>query len=492
MRLVCCIVLLAAMAAPSWAGEPVDPAHDTESQVVEGQTAPRLQNLGDHKHPITTAAPRAQLFFDQGLRLSYGFNHPEAFRSFQEGARLDPDCAMCYWGMALVLGPNINAPMKPEDEPVALSTVQRALSLRQKASPAEQAYINALARRYLGNASQRATGDNLYAEAMRELARSHPDDLDAATLAAEALMDLQPWNYWSRDGRPKGNALEIIALLESALERNPDHPGATHLYIHIMEAWRPDLAEGAADRLLKLMPGAGHMVHMPSHIYMRVGRYADASAANEAAIAADEDYITQCRTQGLYPLTYYPHNIHFLWSSATMEGKSFVALGAARRTVSRIPEHQWDHMPAWTQIFAVAPLYAMARFGRWEEILAEAQPDRAQLYEMGIWLYARGMALARTKKHEAAEQELALLKGLAASPEAAELQMGAQTAGKLLSLAAATLEGELASEQGRFDQALAALHRAVLMEDGLTYMEPADWHYPVRQSLGAVLLKAGR
>lgn len=474
------------------AGEPLDPRQDTESQVVEGQTAPRLQNLGDHKHPITTAAPRAQLFFDQGLRLSYGFNHREALRSFQEAARLDPDCAMCYWGMALVLGPNINAPMNPEDEAVALSTVQRALSLRAKASPVEQAYINALARRYLGSGEQRATGDKLYAEAMRDLARSHPDDLDAATLAAEALMDLQPWNYWTRDGRPKGNALEIIALLESVLARNPNHPGANHLYIHMMEAWRPDLAESAADRLLKLMPGAGHMVHMPSHIYLRVGRYADASAANEAAIAADEDYITQCRTQGLYPLTYYPHNIHFLWSSATMEGRSFVALGAARRTVSRIPEHQWDHLPSWAQIFHVAPLYAMTRFGHWDDILAAPQPDRAQLYEMGIWLYARGMALARTKKHEAAEQELELLKGLASSPEAVELRMGAQTAAKLLSLAAAVLEGELAAEQGRFGQAVAALHRAVLLEDSLTYVEPADWHYPVRQSLGAVLLKAGR
>ncbi len=487
------LLLALGVAAPAVAaGEPVDPAQDTESQVVEGQTAPRLQNLGDHSHPITTAAPRAQLFFDQGLRLSYGFNHPEAYRSFQEAARLDPDCAMCYWGMALVLGPNINAPMKPEDELVALSTVQRALSLRAKASPAEQAYIGALARRYLGNASQRATGNTLYAEAMREVARSQPDDLDAATLAAEAMMDLQPWSYWTRDGRPTGNTLEIIALLESVLARNPDHPGATHLYVHMMEAWRPDLAEAAADRLLKLMPGAGHIVHMPSHIYMRVGRYADASAANEAAIAADEDYITQCRTQGLYPVTYYPHNIHFLWSSATMEGKSFVALGAARRTVSRVPEHQWGHLPSWAQIFAAAPLYAMTRFGRWEEILAEPQPDRTQLYEMGIWLYARGMALARTKKFEAAEQELALLKSLAASKEAAEMAMGAQTAAKLLSLAAAVVEGELAAEQGKYEPAVAALHRAVLIEDSLTYIEPADWHYPVRQSLGAVLLKAGR
>ena len=487
------LLLALGVAAPAVAaGEPVDPSQDTESQVVEGQTAPRLQNLGDHSHPITTAAPRAQLFFDQGLRLSYGFNHPEAFRSFQEAARLDPDCAMCYWGMALVLGPNINAPMKPEDEAVALSTVQRALSLRGKASPAEQAYIGALARRYLGNASQRDTGNKLYAEAMREVARSQPDDLDAATLAAEAMMDLQPWSYWTRDGQPRGSTLEIIALLESVMERDPNHPGATHLYVHMMEAWRPDLAEAAADRLLKLMPGAGHMVHMPSHIYMRVGRYADASAANEAAIAADEDYITQCRTQGLYPVTYYPHNIHFLWSSATMEGKSFVALGAARRTVSRVPEHQWGHLPSWAQIFAAAPLYAMTRFGRWEEILAEPQPDRTQLYEMGIWLYARGMALARTKKFEAAEQELALLKSLAASPEAAEMSMGAQTAAKLLGLAAAVVEGELAAEQGKFEPAIAALHRAVLIEDSLTYIEPADWHYPVRQSLGAVLLKAGR
>ncbi len=484
--------MLLVLAAPAWGAGLPEGAHDTESQVVEGQTAPRLQNLGDYSHPITTQAPRAQLFFDQGLRLAYGFNHPEAFRSFQEAARLDPDCAMCYWGMALVLGPNINAPMNPEDEAVALSTVQRALSLREKAGERERAYISAVARRYLGTASQRATGDKLYAEAMREVARSHPDDPDAATLAAEGLMDLQPWSYWTRDGQATGNTLEIVELLESVLARHPNHPGANHLYIHMMEAWRPDLAEAAANRLLKLMPGAGHMVHMPSHIYMRVGRYADASAANEAAIAADEDYITQCRTQGLYPLTYYPHNIHFLWSSATMEGRSAVALGAARRTVSRVPEHEWSHLPSWAQVFAVAPLYAMTRFGRWEEILAEPQPDRARLYEMGIWLYARALALARTGKHQAAEQELALLKGLASSKEAGELAMGAQTAAKLLSLAAAVIEGELAAEKGQFDPAIAALHRAVLLEDSLTYIEPADWHYPARQSLGAVLLKAGR
>ncbi|MCI0404266.1 MAG: hypothetical protein L0212_12240 [Acidobacteria bacterium] len=486
------ISVLLALAAPAWGAGLPQGAQDTASQVIEGQTAPRLQNLGDHSHPITTQAPRAQLFFDQGLRLAYGFNHPEAYRSFQEAARLDPDCAMCYWGMALVLGPNINATMNPEDEPVALSTVQRALALRQKASERERAYISAVARRYLGSASQRATGDKLYAEAMREVARSHPDDPDSATLAAEALMDLQPWSYWTRDGQATGNTLEIIELLESVLARHPNHPGANHLYVHMMEAWRPDLAEAAADRLLKLMPGAGHMVHMPSHIYMRVGRYADASAANEAAIAADEDYITQCRTQGLYPLTYYPHNIHFLWSSATMEGRSAVALGAARRTVSRVPEHQWSHLPSWAQLFAVAPLYAMTRFGRWEEILAEPQPDRARLYEMGIWLYARALALARTGKHQPAEQELALLKGLASSKEAAELAMGAQTAAKLLSLAVAVVEGELAAEKGQFDVAIAALHRAVLLEDSLTYIEPADWHYPVRQSLGAVLLKANR
>ncbi|MFQ5777881.1 MAG: hypothetical protein ACE5IP_07730 [Terriglobia bacterium] len=464
---------------------------DTQSLVVPGQIAPRLQNLGDHTHPITTSSPRAQLFFNQGLNLGYGFNHREALRSFQEAARLDPECAMAYWGQALVLGPNINMPMVSEDEPKAYELVQKGMVLRSKAGERERAYIEALAMRYSGDPADRAERDRAYAEAMKKLAKRYPDDLDAATLYAEALMDLQPWNYWAKDGHPYKSTLEIVSVLESVLERNPDHPGANHLYIHAVEAINPALAEAAADRLRHLMPGAGHMVHMPSHIYIRVGRYHDASDTNVRAIAADEDYITQCRAQGIYPLGYYPHNVHFLWAAATMEGRSRVAIEAARKTASRIPEDKWDELPSWAQPFRIVPLFALTRFGKWDEILQEPRPAGSG-FALGIWHYARGMALARTSGFDEAAAELESLRALAAEKELAKQMVAANTVGDILAIAAETVAGELAAEQGKGEEALSHLHRAVLLQDGLTYTEPPDWHYPVRQSLGAVLLQAGR
>jgi hypothetical protein len=269
--------------------------------------------------------------------LTYGFNHAEAGRSFREAARLDPQCAMAYWGMALVLGPNINMTMAPEKEPQAHDLIQKAIGLKKNSSERERAYIDALAKRYSGeDKPDRTALDRAYAEAMRELHKRYPDDLDAATVYAEAVMDLRPWNYWTRDLHPYPETAEVIRVLESVLARNPNHPGAIHLYIHAVELGRPELAEAGAERLWKLSPGAGHLVHMPSHIFRRVGRYGDASKSNEDAIAADEDYITQCRAQGVYPLAYYPHNIHFLWDSATMEGRSLVAMEAARKAASSI------------------------------------------------------------------------------------------------------------------------------------------------------------
>jgi len=275
-----------------------DPAADLPAPT--GELAPRLQNLGTHAFPVSTRKPRAQQFVNQGLRLSYGFNHAEAGRAFREAARLDPGLAMAYWGEALVLGPNINVPMAPEDEPKALAAVQKAVALRARATPRERAYIDALAQRYSGKAEDRAARDRAYADAMRALSRRYPADLDAATLFAEALMDLRPWGYWMRDGVPYAETPEAVAAIESVLKRSPNHPGANHLYVHLLEPTaQAARAEASADRLRTLMPGAGHMVHMPSHIYMRVGRYADASASNEQAVAADEDFIAQCRAQGV-------------------------------------------------------------------------------------------------------------------------------------------------------------------------------------------------
>lgn len=471
--------------------------HSSPLEVVttpaEGQVAPRLQNLGNHHYEITTSSPEAQRFFDQGLILAYGFNHAEAARAFKEAARLDPDCAMAYWGMALVMGPNINLPMDPAAESTAHELAQKAKALAANATEREQAYIEALNARYSGEEEpDRKALDRAYARAMEEVVKRYPDDLDAAALYAEALMDLRPWNYWTRDGKPYAETPEILRVLESVMERDPNHPGAIHFYIHAVEATKPELAEAGADRLRTLVPGAGHLVHMPSHIYRRVGRYADASDTNVKAIGADEDYITQCRAQGIYPLAYYPHNIHFLWDSATMEGRSEVAIDAAHKVVSKISLDMLREMPLLNS-FAAVRLFAYTRFGRWDEILSEAQPPEDLRYLTGIWHYARGIALGATGRLEEAAEELEALEVIAADESMEEMKLfSPNSAAAILRIAREVLAGELAAKQKSYEKAIAHLHRAVLLQDALVYIEPPDWHYPVRQSLGAVLLEAGR
>ncbi len=489
---LCSTLTLCGFGVPVALGQE-NPALDTKSTVVEGQIAPRLQNLGDHKHPVTTSSPRAQLFFNQGLTLTFGFNHREAGRSFREVARLDPDCAMAYWGQALVLGPNINMPMPPDAEAQAYELIQKAVALKAKVSERERAYIDALAKRYSNEEKpDRKALDRAYAEAARQLSERYPDDLDAATLYAEALMDLRPWNYWTKDGRPYPGTLKIVSVLESVLERNPNHPLGIHLYIHAVEAVKPELAEAGADRLGKLAPGAGHLVHMPSHIYRRLGRYADASEANVQAIAADEDYITQCRAQGIYPLGYYPHNIHFLWDAASMEGRSEVAIDAARKVASKLTAEKLREMPMLNS-FAVVPLFAYTRFGKWEEILQEPRPADDLLFLAGIWHYARGLAFTATGRLGAAATELESLDKIAADKSLQDLALFSPNPGApIIKIAAEVLAGRLAAKRGETEKAIAHLHRAVLLEDALVYTEPADWHYPVRQSLGAVLLQADR
>jgi tetratricopeptide (TPR) repeat protein len=453
-----------------------------------------LQNLGNHKFPITTSSAQAQQFIDQGLMLAYGFNHAEAARSFAEAARLDPDCAMAYWGMAFVQGANINMAMSPEAEPKAYAMIQKAIALKKNASEKERAYIDALAQRYSGQEKpDRAALDQAYAAAMRALHNRYPDDLDAATIYAEALMDLRPWNYWTRDMQPYPETVEVLRVLESVLARHPNHPGAIHLYIHAVEVARPELAESPAERLRTLAPGAGHLVHMPSHIFRQVGRYADASKSNEDAIAADEDYITQCRAQGVYPLAYYPHNIHFLWDSATMEGRKQAAIAAALKSASKIPEGAWREVPLVHQ-FLVTPLYAYTRFGEWDLILKEPRPPEDSPFWTGVWTYARGLAFTATGKLDAAAQELERLRKIKAekSLDGYRVTFSRNGAKAILDIASEVLAGELAAKRGDYDQAVARLHRAALLEDNLIYMEPPDWHVPVRQSLGAVLLEAGR
>ncbi len=458
-----------------------------------GALAPRLMNVGKHAFPVTTRSKDAQLFVSQGVNLAYGFNHAEAFRAFAEAARLDPDCAMAYWGQALVLGPNINVPMNPDDEAKALELARKAVDLKKKASPRERDWIDALATRYTGDTGDRMANDNAYAEAMVRLARKYPQDLDAATMAAEALMDLRPWNYWTRDNQPYPDTGTIVELLTRVMEANPEHPGALHYWIHLWEPTRtPERAEAAADALLPLAPAAGHLVHMPGHIYQRVGRYEDVIRANDLAIAADEDYIAQCRAQGIYPLGYYPHNIHFKWFGAEMAGQSHVAIEAARKTRDAIPVEALEQMP-FLQGFLVAHEYALVRFGKWDEILALAPVPHDSLFTRGVRHYTRGMAFVGKGELDRARQELAGLEAIVDNPELENVpaSFSANTAADVLAIAPHVLAGELAARTADYDTAIARLSKAVRLHDALIYTEPDDWHYPVRHSLGAVLLQAG-
>jgi hypothetical protein len=495
------LVLAAAATAHAQAPEPAPaaPVHqhyehskEAEKPAPTGELAPRLQNLGKHTFPVTTKSRQAQLFVNQGLNLAYGFNHAEAGRAFREAERLDPSCAMCVWGQAYVLGPNINVPMSPDDEPKALELAKKAVAMKGKASARERAYIDALARRYTGNKDDRAAADKAYAEAMRALAKQYPADLDAQTMYAEAAMDLRPWNYWFGDGTPYPGTEELVSTLERVLARNPNHPGANHLYIHAVEATKsPERAEAAADRLLKLVPGAGHMVHMPSHIYQRVGRYADAVAANAAAAKADEDYIAQCRAQGIYPMAYYPHNVHFLWYAATAAGRSKEAIEAARKTAAQVSDEKMDGLPLLVA-FRVVPLYALARFGRWDEVLAEPVPSDKHLYLKGVSHYARGLAYIGKGDLYGAERELADVRRIAADKALEVTLFSPNTAAAIFAMAPEVLAGELAAKRKDYDRAIPHLERAVRLEDSLFYTEPEEWHYPTRQALGAVLLEAGR
>jgi hypothetical protein len=489
--LVLILGLAAGTAAAQTTHKHYEQSEEAKKPAPGGELAPRLQNLGAHTFKVTTKSKQAQLFVNQGLNLAYGFNHAEAGRAFREAARLDPQCAMAFWGQAFVLGPNINAPMTPEDEPKALAAAQKAVSLKGKASAREKAYIDAVAKRYTGDAKDRAKNDQAFADAMRGVAKAFPDDLDAATIYAESLMDLRPWNYWLRDGQPYGETAEIVGSLEKVLARSPNHPGANHLYIHAMEANTPEKAEAAADRLLKLMPGAGHMVHMPSHIYQRVGRYNDAAASNQAAVTADEDYISQCRAQGLYPMAYYPHNIHFLWFAASADGRGQLAVDSARKTASKVSDEMLTQLPLLGS-FKIVPYYALTRFGRWDEMLKEPEPADKFLYVKGVWHYARGLAFLGKDQLEDAEKELAEVKRIAADPALNYPMFSPNSAAAIFSVAPEVLGGEVAARRKNFDEAVAHLDRAVRLESALVYTEPSEWHYSPRLALGAVLLAAGR
>ncbi|MDR4479408.1 MAG: hypothetical protein R3B37_06615 [Nitrospira sp.] len=453
---------------------------------------PLFDNLGTLHHPITTSSREAQQYFDQGLRLVFAFNHEEAINSFEEAARLDPNAAMAYWGIALALGPNINLPMDREAEKRAYGAVQKAKALAARATPRERAYINALTHRYsLAPDASRDAHDAAYAEAMGQLWANDPTDADAGTLYAEALMDLQPWDYWTPEGRPKGRAREIVSTLERAMALNPDHFGACHYYIHAVEASsNPERALPCAKRLPTLAPGAGHLVHMPGHVYLRLGMYKEAVERNVHAASVDQEYLTHRPLTGIYPMGYYPHNVHFLWSALSMEGRSQEAINAAQNLQTLVTWDAAKQVPALEEFTPTLAL-TFVRFGKWREILALPKPPTDLLYTTAIWHYAHGIALAAMMRFEEADQEHQALATLAETIPGDRV-LGVIPVAELVRVAELVVAGEVAARRGETERAIANLNEAAQREDGLRYYEPPLWHIPVRHSLGAVLLQAGR
>jgi hypothetical protein len=468
--------------------------HDRGHASHEPARPPVLyDSLGRYSSPITTATPQAQRWFDQGLRLVYAFNHAEAQRAFGEAARLDPGCAMCYWGLALTEGSNYNDPTNADRERKALAAVQDAQQRAAGATPRERALIDALARRHSADpGAKREALDRAYADAMRAVARQYPDDPEAATLFADAMMNLRPWNLWEPDGKPYPGTEELVQALERVLAKNPEHPGALHLYIHAVEASRePARAEAAADRLVKQMPGAGHMVHMPSHIYWRVGRYADAVAVNAAAVEADRAYFKTASPSMIYRGLYYPHNIDFIWHAASMQGRSAETLRAAREFAAAGSPEMIKAMPDMEGAPAV-PILVLVRFGRWEEVLRQPAPPAEWLYTRGVWHYARGIAFNGMGQAGEARRELGELEQSLQKMPAERTVAFFFRAKNVLQLAANVLAGEMAAKAGDVAGAERLLRAAVAEQDGHWFTEPPPWYFPVRQALGAVLVQAGR
>jgi tetratricopeptide (TPR) repeat protein len=514
MRYACSLfVVFTALLA--LAGCRQEPARSPAPVAVQ---APRIEHIGEAHLAITTREPMAQQFFDQGLRLAYAFDHGEALRAFGEAARLDPGCAMCAWGMAYAAGPNINNPLRPVD-PRAVEYAQRALALAGGATAKERALIEAMAARLdLAAAAPAATDtspspvcavppppkdadplDIAYARAMAKAAREYADDDEVTMLYAEALMMLSPWQWWTSDGgQPREGTLAAIDTLERVLARSPGHAGANHFLIHAFEASRtPQRALASAERLAPLAPDAGHMVHMPSHIFVRVGRYDDAVRANQQAIEADRHLEAQLRAQGYQPLGSESHHHHFLWASAAMQGNGAVALPAARWLGEQAarPEQPFGAEGS-NDYFLALPWLAKVRFAQWDEILAApepAWPPHASAYPRAMRHYARGIAFARSGQAPAAAKELAALQSAARDPGLAKLTLkGIDDLADLLALAETSLRGEILLAQRQYKRAIESLRRAVELEDALESEEPPPWPVPSRQVLGAALLKAGQ
>ena len=451
-----------------------------------------LPRLGDLHHPVSTTNATAQRYFDQGLTFIFGFNHDAAIRSFERALELDPNLAMAHWGIGLALGPNINLPVSPEAEKMAYDAAQKAVKLAAKASESEKDYIHALATRYsiAPDADLKAL-DKKYSEAMKQIVQKYPDDLDAATLYAESLMDLRPWQYWKDNGEPHEETKVFVAVLESVMRRDPYHPGANHYYIHAVEASPyPERALPSAARLETYAPAAGHLVHMPAHVYLRVGDYAAAAKRNEVASEVDLDYIQACGIAGVYAPMYTSHNLHFAAVAHLLQGR----YAAARRYADRLLDHVMPYANQSAEFESFLPTLeqVLVGFARWDEILALPQPEEMFKRHRGIWHYARGMAFAATGKLELAKKEadaVAVLRG--------ELGEGAQfgpfnKAGDVFRIAENQMRGRIALASGDTEKAAELLRAVLPIEDKLRYMEPPDWYLYTREALGGVLLSAGR
>jgi tetratricopeptide (TPR) repeat protein len=461
--------------------------------VVDSAREPIFDGLGGLHHPVTTKtnSTLAQRFFDQGLTFVYAFNHDEAAGSFEEAAHLDPDMAMAYWGIALSLGPNINQPEDIERGKMAFAAISKAKSLEGNASAPEREYIDALAERYASDGKMTDALQLAYANAMREVARQNPDDPDAGTLFAESMMDLHPWGLWTLDGKPVDGTPEIVATLEGVIAKYPEHLGANHYYIHAVEASPdPGRALASAQRLPKLAPAAGHIVHMPSHIYFRIGDYDASAIANEAAIKADKVYLRERSPKGMYPTMYVSHNIQFLWASYMMEGNSRDAFKAARELDEAVPLDAVRQMPPM-EVMLPTRYFTEARFGKWDAVLKEHAPPADLTFTTGIWHYARGLAFAAKNRPDDALNEKKKLDTIVAATPPDRI-VGFNSANRLLSMASATLAGEIESAQGKHDDAVKHLQEAVALQDALNYEEPPAWYFPVRETLGMELLAGGK
>jgi tetratricopeptide (TPR) repeat protein len=453
-----------------------------------------LEHIGNLHHAVSTKNALAQRYFDQGLMMLYAFNHMESERSFRSAASADPHLAMAWWGVAMAVGPNLNDPTSMEHDKKGSDAIAKALKLKKYASQEEKGLIDAQAKRY--GAKTEADLPKLaerYAAAMGKLADKYKNDADVRTLYADSVMNTMPWDYYNADGSPKRDIEKPIVILEGTMARWPQHPGANHLYIHAVEASaHPERAIGAAQRLGPYAPAAGHLVHMPSHIWVRVGRWADATESNEEASKADEDYITQCHVQGRYPLGYYPHNLHMLTFASMMEGRSAVALQASKKAAGQMPKEMQEEPPSFAALFSSLPIFAMVRFGRWDDLLAYPQPLDKKGLVQALWKYGRVIALAKTNHVDEARTELAEMDKLISRPELQTYKARHDNALDLLKVARELAAGEVDMAAGQKDSAVEHFRKAVAAQDALFYSEPEDWYYPTRHTLGNALLKVGK